>query len=67
MMFATSVTLLRSSPPPLKGRDREGGKRQAPELRFTPLPNPPPQGGRERAAAGGENAQNINLGERRCR
>ena len=32
---------------PLWGRDREGGKRQKPRMRLTPLPNPPPQGGRE--------------------
>src|SRR5664279_6507699 len=33
--------------PPLWGRDREGGKRQKPRMRLTPLPHPPPQGGRE--------------------
>jgi 5-oxoprolinase (ATP-hydrolysing) len=45
-----------SSPPPLRGRSaaagrREGGKRQALHSPRTPLPNPPPQGGREPAAA----------------
>jgi 5-oxoprolinase (ATP-hydrolysing) len=45
-----------SSPPPLRRRSaraarREGGKRQSPRSRHTPLPNPPPQGGRENAAA----------------
>ena len=34
---------------------REGGKQQAATLTSTPLPNPPPQGGRERAATCGEN------------
>jgi 5-oxoprolinase (ATP-hydrolysing) len=38
-----------SFPPPLRGRDREGGKPQAHESAATPLPNPPPQGGREQA------------------
>jgi excinuclease ABC subunit A len=36
-----------SSPPPLRGKDREGGKQQT-SAQDTPLPNPPPQGGRER-------------------
>jgi len=41
-----------SSPPPLRGRStrearREGGKRQSAAHSSTPLPNPPPQGGRE--------------------
>ena len=36
-------------PPPLRGRDREGGKPHAPRPRPTPRPNPPPQGGREQA------------------
>ena len=41
-----------SSPPPLRGRsDREaigeGGEKQSPALVHTPLPDPPPQGGRE--------------------
>jgi len=45
-----------SSPPPLRGRSageagREGGKPQAHAQVSTPLPNPPPQGGREQAAA----------------
>src|ERR1700704_2722670 len=33
-------------PPPLRGRDREGGKPLAPAPVATPLPSPPPQGGR---------------------
>ncbi|MFL5098807.1 MAG: hydantoinase B/oxoprolinase family protein [Xanthobacteraceae bacterium] len=41
-------------PPPLWGRDREGGETATPEPILTPLPNPPPQGERERAAASGE-------------
>ena len=36
-------------PPPLRGRDREGGKPQMPSPAATPLPSPPPQGGREQA------------------
>src|SRR6185436_12111958 len=39
-----------SSPPPLWGRDREGGTPLARESVATPLPTPPPQGGREPAA-----------------
>src|SRR5262244_3076164 len=41
-------------PPPLRGRDREGGTPHAHEQAATPLPNPPPQGGREQAAASGD-------------
>jgi 5-oxoprolinase (ATP-hydrolysing) len=40
-------------PPPLRGRDREGGTANT-ESGTTPLPTPPPQGGREQAAAGQE-------------
>jgi len=35
-------------PPPLRGRDREGGQTDS-ESGTTPLPTPPPQGGREQA------------------
>src|SRR5262249_45165312 len=42
-----------SFPPPLWGRDREGGPTDS-ESATTPLPTPPPQGGREQAAASGE-------------
>src|SRR5262245_40766058 len=35
-------------PPPLRGRDREGGPQES-ESGSTPLPTPPPQGGREQA------------------
>ena len=41
-------------PPPLRGREREGGTPHAHEQAATPLPNPPPQGGREQAAASGD-------------
>ena len=34
-------------PPPLPGRDREEGASQIPLQKNTPLPSPPPQGGRE--------------------
>jgi len=37
-----------SFPPPLRGRDREGGPTDS-ESGTTPLPTPPPQGGREQA------------------
>jgi DNA-directed DNA polymerase III PolC len=48
------LPLFASSPPPLRGRStrearREGGKPETPNLLRTPLPNPPPQGGREHA------------------
>jgi FAD/FMN-containing dehydrogenase/Fe-S oxidoreductase len=44
--------LSQSSPPPLRGRSaseasREGGICKASRIASTPLPNPPPQGGRE--------------------
>jgi tRNA pseudouridine32 synthase/23S rRNA pseudouridine746 synthase len=39
-------------PPPLWGRDREGGTSQVPEFLTTPHPNPPPQGGREHTEPG---------------
>jgi excinuclease ABC subunit A len=38
---------------------REGGKQRALHSTHTPLPNPPPQGGREKAAAGGEGERII--------
>ena len=47
------------SPPPLRGRDREGGSPSASEQVSTPLPNPPPQGGREQAVRT-ENAAQSN-------
>jgi leucyl-tRNA synthetase len=40
------------SPPPLRGRDREGGTPQAQGPVSTPLPNSPPQGVREHAVRG---------------
>src|SRR5262249_8092503 len=46
-------THARSFPPPLWGRDREGGELQTPGSPSAPLPNPPPQGGREHAVRGG--------------
>src|SRR5438105_4577461 len=42
-----------SFPPPLWGRDRVGGRTQMPPTGATPLPNPPPQGGREQVATRG--------------
>jgi phosphomethylpyrimidine synthase len=50
-----------SSPPPLRGRSdreaiREGGTPQSIAQVRTPLPNPPPQGGREHTATRGEGA-----------
>src|SRR5262249_46481600 len=41
-------------PPPLRGRDREGGTSQSSESTSPPLPNPPPQGGREPHRATGQ-------------
>jgi hypothetical protein len=41
-------------PPPLWGRDRVGGKQPTPARAITPLPNPPPQGGREHTCVRGE-------------
>ncbi len=52
-----------SSPPPLRGRStaeaesaggREGGQSAIPAQASTPLPNPPPQGGRGYAGANGQ-------------
>jgi 5-oxoprolinase (ATP-hydrolysing) len=45
-----------SFPPPLRGRDREGGDLQAQTQPSTPHPTPPPQGGREQTAARGKAA-----------
>ena len=39
-------------PPPLRGRDREGGEPHAPSSRPTPLPNLPRKGGGSRQNAG---------------
>src|SRR5215470_11501142 len=41
-------------PPPLWGRDREGGKPHTQESAAAPHPTAPPQGGREQAATSGE-------------
>jgi indolepyruvate ferredoxin oxidoreductase alpha subunit len=41
-----------TSPPPLRGRDREGGASHANSSIVTPLPTPPPQGGREQTESG---------------
>ena len=49
-----------ASPPPLRGRDREGGTQQTPAQVSTPLPTPPPQGGREQAARAERSAQSNN-------
>ncbi len=46
-----STSSATASPPPLRGRDREGGTANS-GLEVTPLPNPPPQGGREQAVRG---------------
>jgi 5-oxoprolinase (ATP-hydrolysing) len=47
-------------PPPLRGRDRVGGNQQSAAQVFTPLPNPPPQGGREKKKLG-ESEEKIRL------
>ncbi|MBX9777742.1 MAG: indolepyruvate oxidoreductase subunit beta family protein [Xanthobacteraceae bacterium] len=41
-----------ASPPPLRGRDREGCAAGTTASETTPLPNPPPQGGREQTGSG---------------
>jgi len=56
-MSADSAT---SSPPPLWGRDREGALQQVP-THAAPLPNPPPQGGREHTGASSAAADKIRL------
>jgi hypothetical protein len=43
---STGLSILSFSPP-LWGRDREGGVLTDAGRGVTPLPNPPPQGGRE--------------------
>jgi excinuclease ABC subunit C len=53
-----------SSPPPLGGRslaegEREGGETEALTLSTTPLPIPPPQGGREEIVARAEQTENA--------
>ena len=58
-VFGASSLLAPSSPPPLRGRslaegEREGGAIEASAFAVTPLPNPPPQGGRESNGASGE-------------
>jgi 5-oxoprolinase (ATP-hydrolysing) len=45
-----------ASPPPLRGRDREGGTAAKPESASTPHSTPPPQGGREPSTVSGESA-----------
>ncbi|MEA2992425.1 MAG: hypothetical protein QOD40_1345 [Alphaproteobacteria bacterium] len=52
-----------SSPPPLRGRSaraarREGGELKSRSSKSTPLPNPPPQGGREQSGMRGDGAAN---------
>jgi isoleucyl-tRNA synthetase len=46
-----------TSPPPLRGRDREGGTTHTPNSANTPLPNPPPQGGREQTELAAKNVR----------
>ena len=52
MNLAASAAPMWSFPPPLWGRDREGGIAGT-EFVATPHPNPPPQGGREQAVPRG--------------
>jgi len=54
-----------ASPPPLRGRDREGGQTQTPNSIATPHPNPPPQGGREQTASDGKTVDNHRDDEQR--
>jgi ATP-dependent helicase HrpB len=45
--FNNSIFAAPAFPPPLWGRDREGGSQGFPQLATTPTPNPSPQGGGE--------------------
>ena len=65
MNCSASALPLLGFPPPLWGRDREGGMQQTLAHVFTPHPNPPPQRGREQAAAWGGNVNNIGRNKRR--
>ena len=56
MEKTTSLSQLSPFPPPLWGRDREGGQSQT-TTPYTPLPNPPPQGGREKKVRGAAEAK----------
>jgi acyl-CoA synthetase (NDP forming) len=47
-------------PPPLWGRDREGGATST-EFAATPLPSPPPQGGREHTESAAATASNARM------
>ena len=49
-VFAMKQSGATAFPPPVGGRDREGGCCWIPNATTTPLPNPPPQGGREHTA-----------------
>ncbi|HBY30521.1 MAG TPA: hypothetical protein DEH75_28930 [Bradyrhizobium sp.] len=44
---ASEVSTSAGLSPPLRGRVGERGEPRPPPVRLTPLPNPPPQGGRE--------------------
>jgi acyl-CoA synthetase (NDP forming) len=48
LSIAVATSVATSFPPPLRGRDREGGPIDS-ESGTTPLPTPPPQGRREQA------------------
>jgi 5-oxoprolinase (ATP-hydrolysing) len=48
-------------PPPLRGRDREGGTQSTTESVTTPLPTPPPQGGRGQTTASGQDAPHSSI------
>jgi excinuclease ABC subunit A len=55
---STGAATLASSPP-LRGRDREGGKSRVKAQEDTPLPNPPPQGGREQSESAARKVAKI--------
>jgi FAD/FMN-containing dehydrogenase/Fe-S oxidoreductase len=64
--LVSRLPLAPSSPPPLRGRslakgEREGGAADAAVPAATPLPNPPPQGGRELDRASGDGERQVIL------
>ncbi len=56
-----------TSSPPLEGEGQGGGTHQLPAQVSTSLPNPPPQGGREQAAASGNTLRNRSCRRSRSR
>jgi 5-oxoprolinase (ATP-hydrolysing) len=57
--FSMSTANATGFPPPLRGRDREGGESQTSESSSPPLPTPPPQGGREHTVSSRTSAPSL--------